>query len=227
VAYKVFTNGSVLQASEINDNLMRQSVMVFSNASARTAAITSPVEGMLTWLEDVNRYESYNGSTWVSPIGSFPIVSQNFTAQTQLVFDNIFTADVDTYQLYISCVSSTTAGLAMQFRQGGSNIATTTYNHQFSDIQGAGTFFGQFTNQTTAQFGNVRSSPGRAMSKCTIMNPMNPATTTMYQTDHYDNIISEGWVWGQNYTTAAFDGLRVFIGAGTITGNISIYGMRK
>ena len=68
VAYKVFTNGSVLNASEINDNLMNQSVMVFSNATARSAALTSPVEGMLTWLEDLNRYENYNGSAWVELI---------------------------------------------------------------------------------------------------------------------------------------------------------------
>jgi hypothetical protein len=65
VAYKVFTNGSVLNASEINDNLMNQSVMVFSNSTARAAALTTPLEGMLTWLEDVNRYESYNGTSWV------------------------------------------------------------------------------------------------------------------------------------------------------------------
>ena len=66
VAYKVFTNGSVLNASEMNDNLMNQSVMVFSNSTARAAAITSPLEGMLTWLEDVNRYEYRNGSgAWV------------------------------------------------------------------------------------------------------------------------------------------------------------------
>jgi len=68
VAYKVFTNGSVLNASEINDNLMNQSVIVFSNAAARTAAITSPVEGQITWLEDVDRYESYSGSAWVQLI---------------------------------------------------------------------------------------------------------------------------------------------------------------
>ena len=65
MAYKVFTNGSVLNASEINDNLMNQSVMVFSNSTARAAALTTPLEGMLTWLEDVNRYESYNGTSWV------------------------------------------------------------------------------------------------------------------------------------------------------------------
>jgi hypothetical protein len=70
VAYKVFTNGSVLNASEINDNLMNQSVMVFSNSTARAAAITAPVEGMLTWLEDVNRYEFRNGSGAWQTLGS-------------------------------------------------------------------------------------------------------------------------------------------------------------
>jgi hypothetical protein len=64
VAYKVFTNGSVLNASEINDNLMNQSVMVFSNSAARSAAITSPVEGMVTYLEDSDRFETYVTS-WI------------------------------------------------------------------------------------------------------------------------------------------------------------------
>jgi hypothetical protein len=70
VAYKVFTNGSVLNASEINDNLMNQSVMVFSNAAARTAAITSPVEGMTTYLEDTNFIDTYNGTAWVQTISN-------------------------------------------------------------------------------------------------------------------------------------------------------------
>jgi len=68
VAYKVFTNGSTLQASELNENLMQQSTAVFSNAAARTAAITAPVEGQMTYLEDSDRYESWNGSAWVQVI---------------------------------------------------------------------------------------------------------------------------------------------------------------
>jgi hypothetical protein len=95
VAYKVFTNGSVLNASEINDNLMNQSVMVFSNASARSAALTAPVEGMLTWLEDLNRYENYNGSAWVALGGSgvLQVVSavktDTFTASTNNTWSDI------------------------------------------------------------------------------------------------------------------------------------------
>jgi hypothetical protein len=80
VAYKVFTNGSVLNASEINDNLMNQSVMVFSNSTARAAALTAPVEGMLTWLQDTNKYENYNGTAWVA-LGSSAVLQVLSTAK--------------------------------------------------------------------------------------------------------------------------------------------------
>ena len=64
MAYKVFSNGSVLNASDLNDYLMNQSVMVFSSSTARSSAITSPVEGMMTYLEDTNRFQFYNGTAW-------------------------------------------------------------------------------------------------------------------------------------------------------------------
>jgi formylmethanofuran dehydrogenase subunit A len=64
MAYKVFSNGSVLNASDLNDYLMNQSVMVFSSSTARASAITSPVEGMMTYLEDTNRFQFYNGTAW-------------------------------------------------------------------------------------------------------------------------------------------------------------------
>jgi formylmethanofuran dehydrogenase subunit A len=64
MAYKVFSNGSTLPASDVNDFLMRQSVIVFSSSTARASAITSPNEGMLTYLEDTNRFQYYNGTGW-------------------------------------------------------------------------------------------------------------------------------------------------------------------
>lgn len=64
MSYKVFTNGSVLNASDINDFLMKQSVMAFSNTTTRASALTAPSEGMLTYLEDTNRFQFYNGTAW-------------------------------------------------------------------------------------------------------------------------------------------------------------------
>lgn len=69
MAYKVFQNGYPLPASELNNYLMNQTVMVFATASARAADIPSPTEGMVTYREDGNGgtgiLEVYNGSTWV------------------------------------------------------------------------------------------------------------------------------------------------------------------
>ena len=92
VAYKVFTNGSVLPASDVNTYLMDQSVMVFSSSATRAAALTAPVEGMLTWLQDVNRYENYNGSAWVT-LGASAGIGSN-TASTALT--SVFSASVAT-----------------------------------------------------------------------------------------------------------------------------------
>ena len=91
MAYKVFTNGSVLNASEVNENLMNQSVITFTSATARSSAITSPIEGMVTYLEDTNSYQTWNGSSWVGLVpqspnaiinGAFEINQRGFTSIT-------------------------------------------------------------------------------------------------------------------------------------------------
>lgn len=63
--YKQFTNGSPLPASDLNTFLMDQSVMTFANATARTEALPTPKEGMVTWLEDSNRLDVWSGSAWI------------------------------------------------------------------------------------------------------------------------------------------------------------------
>lgn len=45
--------------------LVPRTVMRFASASARNATITSPVEGMQAWLQDVNWLTLYDGSAWV------------------------------------------------------------------------------------------------------------------------------------------------------------------
>lgn len=62
--YKNFTPNQ-LTASEVNEYLMKQSVMVFANSTARGAALTTPAEGMVTYLQDVNRIEMYDGTAWL------------------------------------------------------------------------------------------------------------------------------------------------------------------
>jgi hypothetical protein len=103
VAYKVFSNGSVLNASEINDNLMNQSVAVFTSAAARSAAIPSPVEGQLTYLEDSDVYGSWNGTSWVSPFGLTLVKTQTIgSGVSSVAVNDVFSADYDNYRIIAS-----------------------------------------------------------------------------------------------------------------------------
>lgn len=67
LGFKTFTSGEVLTAADTNGYLM-QGINVFANASARTAAITSPQEGQYSYLKDTNSTEYYDGSAWVAGV---------------------------------------------------------------------------------------------------------------------------------------------------------------
>jgi len=64
--YKLFQTGDVLTAAQVNTYLNEQTVMVFASAAARTSALTSVLsEGMVSYLQDTNAVEVYDGSAWV------------------------------------------------------------------------------------------------------------------------------------------------------------------
>jgi hypothetical protein len=66
MSYKLFSTGEVLTAANVNSYLMRQTVMVFADASARTTALSGVLaEGMISYRIDSKVLEIYNGTTWV------------------------------------------------------------------------------------------------------------------------------------------------------------------
>jgi hypothetical protein len=79
---------------------MDQSVMTFAGTAARGSAITTPVEGMVTYLEDSNSLQLYDGSGWTAAggvssgnaiiNGAFEINQRQFTSATA---NNVFTFD--------------------------------------------------------------------------------------------------------------------------------------
>jgi hypothetical protein len=57
----------VLTAAQVNTYLQEQTVMVFANSTARTTALSGVLaEGMMSYLQDTNSVEVYNGSSWVA-----------------------------------------------------------------------------------------------------------------------------------------------------------------
>jgi hypothetical protein len=68
--YKLFATGDVLTAAQVNTFLMQQTVMVFADSAARTTALSGVLaEGMVSYLQDTNSLEVYDGSGWVGATG--------------------------------------------------------------------------------------------------------------------------------------------------------------
>jgi hypothetical protein len=66
--FKTFSPGDVIRANDVQGFLMDQAVMVFPSDAVRATAIVVPTEGMLSWNEDEDGYQYYNGANWVDLI---------------------------------------------------------------------------------------------------------------------------------------------------------------
>jgi hypothetical protein len=132
---KTFVTGDVLTAADTNGYLM-QGVWVFASAAARTAAVTSPQAGNMSFLKDTNSTEYYNGSAWAAVGGSgtpafvgcilnrvtFPANVANAT-QTAVSFDNEL---VDTNNFHSTVTNPTRITIPTGYG-GKYNICASSY----------------------------------------------------------------------------------------------------
>ena len=81
--YRTWTPGEVITASNVQDFLMDQAVMVFASDSVRGSAIPVPTAGMTTYLEDTALVEVYNGSSWDSISGDISAITAGTAITSQ------------------------------------------------------------------------------------------------------------------------------------------------
>lgn len=68
--YTTVVAGTTVTSSWANTNVRDQVITPFTNAAARTSAIGTPVQGMVSYLSDVKRFEYYNGTAWQPTFGT-------------------------------------------------------------------------------------------------------------------------------------------------------------
>lgn len=143
---KVFTAGEVLQAADVNDFLMDQSVMVFAGTAARGSAIPSPTEGMVTYLQDADELQVYT-TDWGgvgrgkilqivsnTKIDTFSTTSSSFTDVTGL--SATITPSFTTSKILVlvktlvgMSTTVTTNGVALQLLRDATAIGNTADGH--------------------------------------------------------------------------------------------------
>jgi hypothetical protein len=68
---KTFAQEEILRAADVNGYLMDQSVMRFADSTARSSAIATATEGMVSYLDSENAVTVFDGSDWQAVGGNF------------------------------------------------------------------------------------------------------------------------------------------------------------
>ena len=235
--FKTFTAGSVLTASDVQNYLQDQAVMVFGGTAARSSAIGTAnfEEGMLTYLTDVDKLQVYTGSSFedvyppaATSQGLTLINTTSFSAVASQSVNDVFSTTYDTYKIILKITNTSGEGVYFRYRVSGADNSTSNYFYQdlgaFSTTVGAS----RSSSQTNLLLGSAFTPT--SSFEITLVNPFQSSVKSgfvvgVYQANSSSITIQHKGL-GFNDTTS-FTGFTFYTGAGTNTGTISVYGMNK
>jgi len=232
----VYTAGEVLTAADLN--ITNSGIPVFASTVERDAAFGGTgektlAEGQFAYLETGNVTQYYDGATWQS-VGVTPGLvcvkaETAFSAASSVTADSVFTSTYTNYRILIR-FTTTAADLGMQFRAATVDT-TTNYNYQqlranSTTVSGArsasqsSAIIGENTNGSFFSLCSIDLS-GVQLAEPTSFSSVNAKTTTNYDAPSVVHFT------GNQSASTAFDGIKILVSTGTMTGSYTIYGYSK
>jgi hypothetical protein len=238
--FKTFTAGSVLTASDVQNYLQDQAVMVFGGTAARSSAIGTAnfEEGMLTYLTDVDKLQVYTGSSFqdvyppaATSQGMTLINTTSFSGVASQSINDVFTSTYDNYFIILNVTPTGNTNQSFRLRASGSDNSTANYFQTIAGLTTGGAA-DNFTGTGATRHDIGRSNSGNPFAfHLNIFNPQKNVFTSYTQIGQSNDSASlriNHMGSGSFGTTAQFDGITFFpTSAVNITGSISIYGYNK
>jgi len=197
-----------------------------------TATPTTTESGFL-WYDSnstppVAKY--WNGSSFAKLRGSqdfIKITDETFTSVSNLSINGCFTTDYRAYRI-IGNIIGVGGGFNLRFRMRSSGTDNTTSNYG----RQRGFFFVSTVGADSSTSNNIMNdmlpvgTNTESNFVMTIYNPAEPATHTTF-TSHGGFDADMAIAAGSHRVVAAFDGITFITSSNTMTGGISIYGIKE
>jgi hypothetical protein len=225
--YIEFSTGDVLTAAAANGYLASQVVMVFASAAARTSAISSPQEGMISYLKDTNSTEYYSGSAWVavgatSASGLTLVKAQTIgSAVSSVTVSDAFSSTYDAYKVVI------TGGAADASREMVLTFGSTTSGYKWTIL--VNTYNNTLTTVGSASDSSIsvfRATTSGINVEFDVLSPnlaKNTAVTGMTVDNGQWNFVN-----GVVPNTTQYTAFTLTTNSGTLTGGtIRVYGYQN
>ena len=220
---KIFTAGDVLTANDLQSYAVDQSVMNFAGTAARSSAIATPSEGMVSFRQDIDNLELYNGTAWVSASGLQLVKKQTIgTTVSSVTVSSAFSSTYENYRVVISGGSVTGAGGILSLSLGAS---TTAYYNTlvYGNTWASPTATGAATNNGAAWNYAGFADTNQMHFNCDIFSPF--LTKYSFMSGNYISDSNAGAVQGVHKVATSYTGFTVNIAGGTMTGGtIYVYG---
>jgi hypothetical protein len=158
----------------------------------------------------------------------------NFSAASNVSIDNLFSATYDNYTLVINVLTSANEQIRMRYRASGANDTTSNYRYHVQFPSSSSTAY--VGNASATETSNlIASSEGTVSSHAINLNVFSPFLSENTKSLGLHNgsgpsgggPIVGGVTHGQFITTTSFTGFSFYVGTGTMTGTVRIYGMRN
>lgn len=225
--YYTAVTGNTITAANWNTYVRDQTANVFATASARTAAITAPTEGMVSYLSDTDTLWYYSGSAW-KPVG-WQLIGTNTlgVAASQQLFSSIPT-DYTHLMLMVAGRSSSAVNgdnVKIQFNADtGNNYTTVDWSATNTVSGGTGSVGYTATASTSSALGP--DIPG------TLLGDSRQGGMAVFEVPHYTNSVygkhvssrgaacigASAWSttnrWSGWFVATAISSIRVFLGSG-------------